>query len=39
MRNWDMGLRIRGIDSHYEMTIKTAGKSGCGGYINAQNIM
>lgn len=26
MRNWDMGLRIRGIDSHYEMTIKTAGK-------------
>lgn len=26
MRRWDMGLRIRGVDSHYEMTIKTAGK-------------
>ena len=26
MRRWDMGLRIRGVDDHYEMTIKTAGK-------------
>ncbi|MEQ4924897.1 inorganic triphosphatase [Proteus hauseri] len=26
MRSRDMGLRIRGVDNHYEMTIKTAGK-------------
>lgn len=26
MRKWDMGLRIRGVDTHYEMTIKTSGK-------------
>lgn len=26
MRQWDMGLRIRGIDDKYEMTIKTAGQ-------------
>ncbi|WYW98466.1 CYTH domain-containing protein [Proteus vulgaris] len=26
IRRWDMGLRIRGVDDHYEMTIKTAGK-------------
>lgn len=26
IRCWDMGLRIRGVDNHYEMTIKTAGK-------------
>ncbi|MDX7987056.1 inorganic triphosphatase [Xenorhabdus sp. 12] len=26
LRRWDMGLRIRGFDGHYEMTIKTAGK-------------
>ncbi|OTA19890.1 hypothetical protein Xbed_02014 [Xenorhabdus beddingii] len=25
LRRWDMGLRIRGFDGHYEMTIKTAG--------------
>lgn len=25
IRRWDMGLRIRGVDDHYEMTIKTAG--------------
>ncbi|WP_239953817.1 inorganic triphosphatase [Pantoea sp. Z09] len=27
LRRWDMGLRIRGVDGHYEMTLKTAGKS------------
>ncbi|MBI6548828.1 inorganic triphosphatase [Xenorhabdus lircayensis] len=26
LRRWDMGLRIRGFEGHYEMTIKTAGK-------------
>jgi triphosphatase len=26
LRSWDMGLRIRGFDDSYEMTIKTAGK-------------
>ncbi|AOM42260.1 inorganic triphosphatase [Xenorhabdus hominickii] len=26
LRRWDMGLRIRGFDGHYEMTIKTAGQ-------------
>lgn len=26
IRRWDMGLRIRGVDERYEMTIKTAGK-------------
>ncbi|MDC9590021.1 CYTH domain-containing protein [Xenorhabdus sp. XENO-10] len=26
LRRWDMGLRIRGFDGYYEMTIKTAGK-------------
>ncbi|WP_338884298.1 MULTISPECIES: inorganic triphosphatase [Xenorhabdus] len=26
LRRWDMGLRIRGFDGQYEMTIKTAGK-------------
>lgn len=26
LRRWDMGLRIRGCDGRYEMTIKTAGK-------------
>ncbi|MDE9457441.1 inorganic triphosphatase [Xenorhabdus bovienii] len=26
LRRWDMGLRIRGFDGNYEMTIKTAGK-------------
>lgn len=26
LRQWDMGLRIRGYDGHYEMTIKTAGQ-------------
>lgn len=26
LRQWDMGLRIRGCDGHYEMTIKTAGQ-------------
>lgn len=25
LRQWDMGLRIRGCDGHYEQTIKTAG--------------
>ncbi|MEQ4900562.1 inorganic triphosphatase [Proteus vulgaris] len=25
IRRWDMGLRIRGVDESYEMTIKTAG--------------
>ncbi len=27
LRRWDMGLRIRGCDEHYEMTLKTAGQS------------
>ncbi|MGO2345735.1 MAG: CYTH domain-containing protein, partial [Providencia sp.] len=27
LRQWDMGLRIRGYDGHYEMTIKTAGQA------------
>ena len=27
LRQWDMGLRIRGYDDHYEMTIKTAGQA------------
>ncbi|MEQ2026296.1 CYTH domain-containing protein [Xenorhabdus szentirmaii] len=26
LRRWDMGLRIRGFDGQYEMTMKTAGK-------------
>lgn len=26
LRQWDMGLRIRGCDGRYEMTIKTAGQ-------------
>ncbi|WP_368884540.1 inorganic triphosphatase [Providencia vermicola] len=26
LRQWDMGLRIRGCDGHYEMTIKIAGQ-------------
>ncbi|PHM36715.1 inorganic triphosphatase [Xenorhabdus innexi] len=26
LRRWDMGLRIRGFDHQYEMTIKTAGR-------------
>ena len=27
LRRWDMGLRIRGVDQRYEMTLKAAGKS------------
>ncbi|MBP6122976.1 MULTISPECIES: CYTH domain-containing protein [Providencia] len=27
LRQWDMGLRIRGFDGRYEMTIKTAGQA------------
>lgn len=27
LRGWDMGLRIRGIDDRYEMTLKTAGQT------------
>ncbi|KNC17505.1 adenylate cyclase [Pantoea sp. RIT-PI-b] len=27
LRRWDMGLRIRGIDQRYEMTLKAAGKT------------
>jgi len=27
LRRWDMGLRIRGVDGHYEMTLKSAGKT------------
>ncbi|MBA2816354.1 CYTH domain-containing protein [Candidatus Pantoea persica] len=27
LRRWDMGLRIRGVDGHYEMTLKTARKT------------
>ncbi|WP_288421029.1 inorganic triphosphatase [uncultured Pantoea sp.] len=27
LRRWDMGLRIRGVDQRYEMTLKTAGKT------------
>lgn len=27
LRQWDMGLRIRGCDGHYEMTMKTAGQA------------
>ncbi len=27
LRRWDMGLRIRGIDERYEMTLKTAGQT------------
>lgn len=27
LRSWDMGLRIRGVDSRYEMTLKTAGQT------------
>ncbi|WP_343550718.1 inorganic triphosphatase [Pantoea sp.] len=27
LRRWDMGLRIRGVDQHYEMTLKAAGKT------------
>lgn len=26
LRGWDMGLRVRGKDGHYEMTLKTAGQ-------------
>lgn len=27
LRRWDMGLRIRGFDNHFEMTLKTAGQT------------
>ncbi|WP_394546621.1 CYTH domain-containing protein, partial [Pantoea ananatis] len=27
LRRWNMGLRIRGVDQRYEMTLKTAGKT------------
>lgn len=27
LRRWDMGLRIRGVDCHHEMTLKTAGQT------------
>ncbi|WP_312239404.1 inorganic triphosphatase [Pantoea sp.] len=27
LRRWDMGLRIRGVDRRYEMTLKAAGKT------------
>jgi triphosphatase len=27
LRRWDMGLRIRGVDKRYEMTLKAAGKT------------
>lgn len=27
LRNWDMGLRIRGFDDRYEMTLKAAGQT------------
>lgn len=27
LRRWDMGLRIRGVDQRYEMTLKTSGKT------------
>ena len=27
LRRWDMGLRIRGIDQRYEMTLKAAGQT------------
>ena len=27
LRRWDMGLRIRGVDQRYEMTLKAAGKT------------
>ncbi|MDF2786144.1 MAG: adenylate cyclase [Pantoea eucrina] len=27
LRRWDMGLRIRGVDKRYEMTLKTAGQT------------
>ncbi|MBS0855743.1 MULTISPECIES: inorganic triphosphatase [unclassified Tatumella] len=27
LRRWDMGLRIRGINQHYEMTLKTSGQT------------
>ncbi|QDY43064.1 CYTH domain-containing protein [Candidatus Pantoea soli] len=27
LRRWDMGLRIRGVDGRYEMTLKAAGKT------------
>lgn len=27
LRRWDMGLRIRGVNQRYEMTLKTAGKT------------
>ena len=27
LRRWDMGLRIRGIDNQYEMTLKTRGQT------------
>ncbi len=27
LRRWDMGLRIRGVDQRYEMTLKTAGNT------------
>ena len=27
LRSWDMGLRIRGFDDSYEMTLKTAGQT------------
>lgn len=27
LRQWDMGLRIRGVDGHVEMTLKTAGRT------------
>lgn len=27
LRRWDMGLRIRGVNQHYEMTLKTQGQT------------
>ena len=27
LRRWDMGLRIRGVDQRYEMTLKAAGQT------------
>lgn len=27
LRRWDMGLRVRGVDKRFEMTLKTAGKT------------
>lgn len=36
LRRWDMGLRIRGVDQRYEMTLKTAGKT-LGACISVRN--